>query len=167
MLPDQLSRLLGSDAVLTREIPHPVNLSFGAADPAAPAVLKQAGSYAGRRVDYFRAFDPARATAGSIRVHAFGDLDAHRELVLGSGHVEREGLVMVNGQHAVEGPTPARHLADRAIHADDERFVDRNAELAMTAAARQSEPETLPPPCAAGCRIAGKAGRRAPRSRPS
>lgn len=110
-----------------------------AADPAALAVLKQQGSYAGRRVDYFRAFDPTRASARAIRVQAFGDLDAHRDLVLGSGHVEREGLVMLNELHTAEGPIPARHRADRAIHADDERFVNRNAELALSAVARQSE----------------------------
>ena len=115
-----------------------------AADPAALAVLKQHGSYAGRRVEYFRAFDPAGAQARSIRVQAFGDLDAHAELVLGSGHVEREGLVMLNDRHAAEGPTPFRHRADRAIHADDERFVNRNAELALSAAARQNASEALP-----------------------
>lgn len=114
-----------------------------ALDPAALAVLKQPGSYAGRRVNYFRAFDPTRAAARAIRVHTFSDLDTHHDLVLGSGHVERDGLVMLNGQEAAERPTPSRHLADRAIHVDDERFVNRYAELALSAAVR-SAPDTDP-----------------------
>jgi hypothetical protein len=128
---------------------HEALTSAGVAAAAKPGVLtviKQPGSYAGRRVSYFRAFDPTRAAAQAVRVHAFSDLDAHRDLVLGSGHVEREGLVMVNGAHAEEGPTPPRHRADRAVHADDERFVNRNAELALTAAARQADPDALPLP---------------------
>jgi hypothetical protein len=104
-----------------------------AVDPAALTVVKQQGSYAGRHVNYFRAFDPTSAGARTNHIQSFSDLDAHRDLILGSGHVESEGLVMVNGRSELEGATPSRSNADRGIHADDERFVNRNAELARGA----------------------------------
>jgi hypothetical protein len=105
-----------------------------AADPAVLSVLKHQGSYVGRHVSYFRAFDPTSPTARAKHIQSYADLDAHAELVLGSGHVEREGLVVVNGRRTAEGQTPSRWKADRAVHADDERFVNRNAELARLAA---------------------------------
>jgi hypothetical protein len=94
-----------------------------ATEPAGLTVLERMGDYSGRRVNFFRAFDPVCATARAIQVHAFRDLDAHQDLVLGSGHVEHEGLVMLDGRAVAEGATPDRSPADRAAHADDERFV--------------------------------------------
>jgi hypothetical protein len=105
-----------------------------AANPAAVAVLNHAGSYVGRHVNFFRAFDPSTPAARTSHIQTYADLDGHAELVLGSGHVEREGQVVVYGRQAAEGPTPSRWKADRATHADDERFVNRNAELARLAA---------------------------------
>jgi hypothetical protein len=101
-----------------------------AAEPAGLTVLERMGTYAGRRVNFFRAFDPARATARAIQIHVFRDLDAHQDLVLGSGHVEHEGLVMLDGRPEAEGATPTRALADRAVHADDDRFVFRHGSTA-------------------------------------
>jgi hypothetical protein len=101
-----------------------------AADPVGLTVFERMGSYAGRRVNFFRAFDPARAAARAIPLHAFRDLDAHLDLVLGSGHVEREGLVMLDGRPEAEHAVPTRALADRAAHADDDRFVFRHGSAA-------------------------------------
>jgi hypothetical protein len=114
------------EALVTAGVPS-------AADPAVLSVLKHQGSYVGRQVNFFRAFDPTSLTARTKHIQTYADLDANAELVLGSGHVEREGLVVVNGRKTAEGPTPLRWKADRAIHADDERFVNRNAELAKLA----------------------------------
>jgi hypothetical protein len=97
-----------------------------AADPAGLTVLEKMGSYSGRRVNFFRAFDPNGAAARAIPVQVFRDLDTHQELVLGSGHVENEGLVMLDGRPEAEHATPPRELADRAAHTDDERFVFRH-----------------------------------------
>jgi hypothetical protein len=102
-----------------------------AADPAGLTVLEKAGSYSGRRVNFFRAFDPARAAARAIQVTVFRDLDTHQDLVLGSGHVEHEGLVMLDGRPEAEHATPERALADRAVHTDDERFVFRHGSRAV------------------------------------
>jgi hypothetical protein len=94
-----------------------------AAEAAGLTVLERMGNYSGRRVNFFRAFDPTRAAARAIQVHVFRDLDSHQDLVLGSGHVEHEGLVMLDGRPEAERAAPTREPADRTVHADDERFV--------------------------------------------
>ena len=93
-------------------------------DPATLAVIDRPGLYAGRAVHYFRVFDPVRAAERAIQVRGFGDLDPHPDLVLGSGHVERQGAVVLTRRDVAPSvPTAARARADRATHGDDERFV--------------------------------------------
>jgi hypothetical protein len=93
-------------------------------DPATLAVVEQRGSYAGRQVRYFRAFDPVRAAERGIQVRQFADLDTHPELVLGSGHLEHDGkLVLSQRDRSPLATTFTRRAADRAAHGDDERFV--------------------------------------------
>jgi hypothetical protein len=94
-----------------------------AGDPSRVTVLEKHGQYSGRQVNFFRAFEPG-----------------HQDLLLGSGHVEREGLVMINSWPAPEGAPPARALANRADHTDDERLVFWNAEKARLAEAALSAP---------------------------
>lgn len=94
--------------------------------PAGLTVLERMGTYSGRRVNFFRAFDSTRAEARAIHVQAFRDLDGHQELVLGSGHTEHEGLVMLDSRPEAEHASPPRELADRTAHLDDERFVNRH-----------------------------------------
>ena len=60
----------------------------------------------------------------SIRVQAFDDLDSHPELVLGAGHVERDGVVvLIKRSVPAAAAAPSRSQASRADHADDERVV--------------------------------------------
>jgi hypothetical protein len=94
-----------------------------AGDPARVAVLETHGQYAGRRVNFFRAFAPG-----------------HQDVLLGSGHVEREGLVMVDSRREPEGAVPAREPAQRADHADDERLVFWDADAARSSEATLSAP---------------------------
>ena len=94
-----------------------------AGDPSRVAVLEKQGQYAGRRVNFFRAFEPG-----------------HQDLLLGSGHVEREGLVVVNSRPEPDGAAPARHPANRAIHADDERLVFWDTDAARSSEATLSGP---------------------------
>jgi hypothetical protein len=77
-----------------------------AADPTRVALVEKHGNYAGRRVNFFQAFEPG-----------------HQDLLLGSGHVEPDGTVVVDNQPAQEGTVPVREPANRATHADDERLV--------------------------------------------
>jgi hypothetical protein len=94
-----------------------------AGDPARIAVFEKNGQYAGRRVNFFSAFEPG-----------------HQDLTLRSGHVEREGMVVVDNRMGPEGPTPDRHPADRAVHADDERLVFWDASAARSSEATLSAP---------------------------
>jgi hypothetical protein len=110
----------------------------GVPSAAGLTVLERMGSYAGRRVNFFRAFDPVRAAARSLQVAVFRDLDAHQDLVLGSGHTEHEGLVMLDGRPEAEGAAPTRSPADRTAHADDERFVFQHGSRSLVAASPTS-----------------------------
>ncbi|SRR6266508_1355174 len=93
-------------------------------DASALGVVESRDSYAGRTVTYIRVFDLARAAARGLDVHAFGDLDAQRNLVLRTGHVEKDGTVVITWRApSLDAETPLRERADRAVHADDERFV--------------------------------------------
>ena|SRR5947209_1528536 len=85
-----------------------------AGDSTRVAVLEKHGQYAGRRVNFFRAFE-----AG------------HEDLELGSGHVESDGVVVVDSLRASEkSAPPAREPANRAVHNDDERLVFWDADAA-------------------------------------
>jgi hypothetical protein len=94
-----------------------------AGDSARIAVLEKHGQYAGRRVNFFRAFE-----AG------------HQDLLLRSGHVEPEGNVIVDSVSEPEGATPVRERANRADHADDEHLVFWDADAAQMSEATLSAP---------------------------
>ena len=94
-----------------------------AGDPARVAVLEQRGRYAGRNVTLFRAFVPG-----------------HQDLLLGSGRVEREGLVVLDSRPQPQGPAPARQPADRSAHTDDEHLVFWDADAAGSSEATLSAP---------------------------
>lgn len=97
-----------------------------AGDPTQIAVFEKYGQYAGRRVNFFRAVEPG-----------------HKDQLLGSGHVEREGVVVVNSQAAPEGATPVREPANRADHADDERLVFWDPARAQSSEATLSAPAAM------------------------
>jgi hypothetical protein len=92
-----------------------------AGDPNRVAVLEKHGRYSGRQVNYFQAFE-----AG------------HQDVLLGSGHVERGGVVVVNGRSAPQRAVPFREPAIRADHADDARLVFWDADAALSSEATVS-----------------------------
>jgi hypothetical protein len=94
-----------------------------AGDPAKVAILENHGNYSGRRVNFFRAVEAA-----------------HQEVLLASGHVEREGMVVVNSRSVQDGITPVRHPANRADHVDDERLMFWDAAAARSSEATLSAP---------------------------
>src|ERR1051325_11400590 len=59
------------------------------------SVVERHGSYSGRRVTYFRVFDPIRVAERPVRVRGYADLDVHPDLVIGSGHVESDRAVVL------------------------------------------------------------------------
>ena len=95
----------------------------GATDPTRVGVIEEHGQYSGRRVTLFRAFEPG-----------------HQDVPLASGHIERDGVVVVNGVHAPQVDPVAREPANRTKHADDERLVFWDAATARLAEAALSKP---------------------------
>lgn len=82
------------------------------------------GRYSDRKVTYIRIFDPAVAAQRSLDVRRFQDLDASKELIVRSGHVERDGTVILTRASAARiVGTPSRTQADRTVHADDAHIV--------------------------------------------
>jgi hypothetical protein len=93
-------------------------------DPATLEMVQQRGSYAGRSVNRFRVFDPAAVAARATPVRAYVDFDSHPELVIRAGHVEHDGaVVLIRPAVYIASSLPARLVARRADHVDDEQFV--------------------------------------------
>jgi hypothetical protein len=93
-------------------------------DPQALTVLQRRGSYSGRSVTYFRVFHPTALAAGAAQPRRYEDLDGHPELVVGSGHTEHGGVIVLTSRPSTHTtPTPDRLLARRDLHDDDERVV--------------------------------------------
>ncbi len=66
----------------------------------------------------------ARTSERGLNIRAYKDLSAYPKLVLRTGHVEEDGGVVINRPvRSVDAAIPVRAPADRAAHADDERFV--------------------------------------------
>jgi hypothetical protein len=101
-------------------------------------VVEAPGQYAGRSVTYFRMYDQTRAATQAVSVHAVRDLDLHPDLLLGSGHVERNGAVVITATATV-GAAPARQPADRAAHADDAHLVFWDSEASRISATKLSQ----------------------------
>jgi hypothetical protein len=94
-----------------------------AADPAKITLVETRGVFSGRKVNFFSAFE-----------------SAHRDVLLVSGHVEHEGMVVVDTWPGPQREVPARTSADRAAHADDERLVFWDADAARSSEASLSAP---------------------------
>ncbi len=100
----------------------------GCDDPATLRVVGQQERYSGRKVTQVRIFDPSRADARGIAVGAYGDLDAHPDLVLWTGRVEQDGTVAITHQGlAAQTVAPTRQAADRAAHGDVAHLLDQSA----------------------------------------
>jgi hypothetical protein len=72
-------------------------------------VVESRGRYAGRAVTLIRIFDPARAAEREVVIRRFRDLDEQPSLVLWSGHVERDGaVVLARRSPGLDSRMPAR-----------------------------------------------------------
>jgi hypothetical protein len=93
-------------------------------DPSSLRVALKRGLYSGRHVKYFRVFDAIRVAECGVEVRGYADLDTHADLVLGSGHFEPDGAVVLSKRDRPEVTAPSvRSEADRTAHGDDEQFV--------------------------------------------
>lgn len=87
-------------------------------------VVEHHGSYSGRHVTYFRVFDPIRIAERALHVRGYADLDVHPDMVLGSGHFEADGAVVLSKRDRPPSANPpVRTEANRSAHGDDEQFV--------------------------------------------
>jgi hypothetical protein len=90
-------------------------------DVAELGVVESRGSYAGRSVTYIRVFDPASAARRSVNVfsrHAYKDLNAHLDLVLRAGFVEKDGTVVLYARPTAADPSAGLGaIPDRSSHA--------------------------------------------------
>lgn len=73
-------------------------------DAGSLRMMEHHGQFSGRKVTYFRVFDPDAVQRAGIDVRHYGDLDAYRLLRLHAGHVESDGQIVLNLQEAA----PAR-----------------------------------------------------------
>ena len=103
-------------------------LPAGYEDPAtAFRVVELSGKYSGRKVTQVRIFDPAAADALGVTVGAYGDLDAHPQLVLWAGRVEQDGTVNLTRQAAPPVPsTMTRQAADLTTHDDVKHLLNQS-----------------------------------------
>ena len=93
-------------------------------DPSQLLMVESGGRYSDRKVTYFRVFVPVLAAQQSLDVRRFNDLDQFQNLVVRSGHVERDGTVVLTRPVVVRtADGPVRAQADRAMHADDAHIV--------------------------------------------
>jgi hypothetical protein len=95
-------------------------------DVSTLAMVEQRGRYAGRTITYFRVFNPTQVAAHAPDVAtrlSYADLESRPELVLCAGMLEQDGTVVMTHVPVARLEVPQRQAADRAAHADDERFV--------------------------------------------
>jgi len=92
------------------------------------AVVEQRGSYSGRKVTHVRIFERSSVAQRGIEVQAYGDLDAHPDLILRSGRVEEDGNIILDSRaQSIDRAAPTRASTDRAGHASDEHIVFKSA----------------------------------------
>lgn len=93
-------------------------------NPSQLRMVESRGRYANRKVTYFRVFDPASAAQRSLDIQRYQDFDVFAGLILRSGHVEQDGVVVLTRSVVVRpAGTPSRTHADRTLHADDAHIV--------------------------------------------
>ena len=93
-------------------------------DPSQLRMVQSGGRYSDRKVTYFRVFVPVLAAQESLDIRRFDDLDGHQRLIVRSGHVERDGTVILTRTVVVRAAErPHRAQADPSLHADDAHIV--------------------------------------------
>jgi hypothetical protein len=65
-------------------------------NPSQLQMVESRGRYADRPVTYFRIFDPTSAAHAAVEIRRYQDFDVFAGRILGSGHVERDGTVVLS-----------------------------------------------------------------------
>jgi hypothetical protein len=99
--------------------------------PASPSKLRMVevgGRYSGRKVTYFRVFDPSNAAQQTLDIQRYQDFDVFQGLVLRSGHVERDGTVVLTSPVSTLPAQPkVRTRAGRIVPTLDATEADGEA----------------------------------------
>jgi hypothetical protein len=99
-------------------------LTAPVSDPSQLRMVESRGRYSDRKVTYFRVYDPTSAAQRSMNIERYQDFDVFPGLVLRSGHVENDGVViLVKPVIVLPGSAPSRTNADRTQHSDDAHIV--------------------------------------------
>lgn len=111
-----------TDAI-RRAIAHD-GMTAAVSNPSLLRMVESRGRYSDRKVTYFRVFDPATTAQRSMDMQRYQDFDVFPRLILRSGHVEKDGAVVLT-RPVVVRPAEAlsRTNADRSLHADDAHIV--------------------------------------------
>ena len=108
-------------------------------DPSQFRMVESNGRYSDRKVTFFRVFVPVLAAQQSLNVQVFKDLDQHPNLIVRSGHVERDGKVILTRPVVVRAADqPYREQADRAAHTDDAHIIRGETGASPNAPASQT-----------------------------
>ena len=99
-------------------------LTPATSDPSQLRMVESEGRYSDRKVTYFRVFDPTAPAQRALAIRRYEDFDVFAGRILWSGHVERDGTVILTRPVIVGAATrPVRAPADRTLHADDAHII--------------------------------------------
>lgn len=99
-------------------------MTVSVSNPSQLRMVESRGRYSERKVVYFRVFDPTSTAQRTLDIRRYQDFDVFPGLVLRSGHVERDGTVVLIRPMTVQAAaTPMRTQADRMLHTDDAHIV--------------------------------------------
>jgi hypothetical protein len=71
-------------------------------NPSELRMVESRGRYSDRAVTYFRIFDPTSSAHAAVGIHRYQDFDVFAGRILGSGHVERDGTVVLSRPEVVQ-----------------------------------------------------------------
>jgi hypothetical protein len=115
-------------------------------NPSRLRMVDVGGRYSDRKVTYFRIFDPTHAAQQTVDIRRYKEFDLFPGLILRSGHVERDGTVVLTRPVAVRvDGTPVRTRAGRIVpNSDAPVVVGANATSATPTAAEASTSRPTP-----------------------
>jgi hypothetical protein len=114
---------------LTDAIRHAIEQDgMTAANPSRLRMVEVGGRYSDRKVTYFRVFDPSNAAQQTLDIQRYKDFDVFQGLVLRSGHVERDGtVVLTRSVSNVAAQPQVRTRAGRIVPTLDATDADGEA----------------------------------------
>jgi hypothetical protein len=117
---------------LTDAIRHAIEKdAMTPANPSRLRMVEAGGRYSDRKVTYFRVFDPSNAAQQTLDIRRYKDFDVFPGLVLRSGHVERDGtVVLTRPVSALPIQPTVRTRAGRTVPTLD--ATDANGEAVTT-----------------------------------